>query len=82
MSVARPAAPGEPRRVEVLERDNRPVIVAGERVEEVLELWVVQSGWWTERPVNRRYWELVTIRGRRVVVFCDVETGEWYTQAA
>ena len=82
MSVARPVVPSEPRRVEVLERDNRPVIVAGERVEEVLELWVVQSGWWTERPVNRRYWELVTIRGRRVVVFCDIETGGWYTQAA
>jgi hypothetical protein len=81
MRAARLSAPNQPKPVEVLERDGRPVVVAGERIEEVLEFWVVQTGWWTDHPIHRRYWELVTIRGRRVVVFLDVETGAWFTQA-
>ncbi len=82
MRVTRPQLPGEPTRVDVLERDNQPAIVDGERVEEVLEFWVVQNGWWNDRPVNRRYWEVVTVRGRRIAVFHDLETGGWCTQAA
>jgi hypothetical protein len=80
--MTRPPLPGEPTPVDVLERNNQPAVVAGERVEEVLEFWVVQNGWWTEHAVNRRYWEVVTVRGRRIVVFHDLETGGWCTQAA
>ncbi len=82
MRLGRPRSPGQPKSVDVLERDNQPAVVAGERVEEVLEFWVVQNGWWNDRPVNRRYWEVVTVRGRRIVVFHDLETGGWSTQAA
>ena len=82
MRVKPPVAPGEPLPVEVLERDHEPVMVGGERVEQVVNFWVVQNGWWTQQPINRRYWELLTVRGRRLVVFFDLETEGWSTQAA
>ena len=34
----------------------------------------------TDRPLRRRYWEVVTIDGRDLVVFRDLEEGRWYRQ--
>jgi hypothetical protein len=56
--------------------------VDGEPVEQEIESWIVQDRWWTEEPVHRRYWELVTQRGRCLVVFHDLQTGGWFTQVA
>jgi hypothetical protein len=44
--------------------------------------WLVVGWWWTDQPVRRRYWELVTVTGRTRVVFHDVLAGGWYAQAA
>jgi CO dehydrogenase/acetyl-CoA synthase delta subunit len=44
----------------------------------VRESWLIEDRWWTERPLRRRYWELVTIDGRDLVVFRDLEAGGWY----
>jgi hypothetical protein len=59
---------------------GRPVMVDADRVETVRETWLVEDRWWTERPVRRRYWEVVTIRGRDLVVFHELEQGEWFRQ--
>jgi hypothetical protein len=59
---------------------GRPVTVEGERVESVRETWLVEDRWWTDRPLRRRYWEVVTIRGRDLVVFHELEHGEWFEQ--
>jgi hypothetical protein len=56
--------------------------VNGERIESVRESWLVEDRWWTERPLRRRYWELVSVRGRNVVVFHDLHDGGWFTQGA
>jgi hypothetical protein len=41
----------------------------------------VEDRWWTDRPLRRRYWEVVTAGGRNVVVFRDlVARGGWYRQ--
>jgi hypothetical protein len=70
-----------PRRVAVTAADGgRPLEVAGERVDSVRESWLVEDRWWTERPVRRRYWEVVTIAGRDEVVFCDLLSGRWWHQ--
>jgi hypothetical protein len=58
------------------------VVVDGEQVEQELESWIVEDRWWTEAPIHRRYWELVTRRGRCVVVFHDLIADHWFTQAA
>ena len=80
--VSRPATPNAPRPVRVRVSDGEPIEVDRQRVREWLEDWLVEGWWWTERPVRRRYWELVTVTGRNRVVFHDLRTGGWYAQAA
>jgi hypothetical protein len=61
---------------------GRPAVVAGERVELVRRDWLHRFAWWTEHPVCRRYYEVITTSGRRVVVFHDLQTGRWFSQKA
>jgi hypothetical protein len=70
-----------PRRVAVNAGDDgRPEVVGGREVDSVRESWLVEDRWWTERPLRRRYWEVVTIDGRDEVVFCDLQSGRWWRQ--
>jgi hypothetical protein len=59
-----------------------PLAVDGEMVAALRESWLVEDRWWTERPLRRRYHELVSVRGRRLVVFHDLQAGGWFAQAA
>ena len=59
-----------------------PAELQGERVESVLEEWVVEDRWWTARPVRRRYFELVLAGGRNAVVFRDLTGRGWFEQRA
>jgi hypothetical protein len=59
-----------------------PRAVDGRAIESVRESWLVEDRWWTERPLRRRYWELVDVRGRNLVVFHDLRSGGWFAQAA
>jgi CO dehydrogenase/acetyl-CoA synthase delta subunit len=70
-----------PRRVAVVAgEDGRPAEVGGRTVDSVRESWLVEDRWWTDRPLRRRYWELVTTCGRNEVVFHDLEGGRWWLQ--
>jgi hypothetical protein len=72
-----------PRRVRVAcSQDGSPLEVNGERMESVRESWLVEDRWWTERPLRRRYWELVSVRGRNLVVFRDLHADGWFAQGA
>jgi len=46
----------------------------------VREQWVVEDRWWTTRPIQRHYFELMTADGRDVVVFCDRQSERWFSQ--
>jgi hypothetical protein len=59
-----------------------PARVGSLPVEAMLEDWVVEDRWWTGRPVRRRYFELVLVNGRNVVVFKDLVGGQWFAQRA
>jgi len=59
--------------------DGRPVSVDGREVDAVRESWLVEDRWWTDAPLRRRYWEVVTSCGRDVVVFRDLEGAGWFT---
>jgi hypothetical protein len=59
-----------------------PAAVNRVRVVSVREEWRVVDRWWTERPVRRRYFEVVLESGRNVVVFRDEQDGRWYRQSA
>lgn len=62
--------------------EGQPLTVDGVPVELVRETWLTEDRWWTEQPLRRRYWELVTASGRNVVVFHDLLSGRWFTQVA
>ena len=59
---------------------GRPEEVGGHAVEAVRESWLVEDRWWSDRPLRRRYWEVVTDDGRNVVVFRELAGGRWYAQ--
>ena len=60
--------------------DGAPWQVDHEPVALVREEWRVVDRWWTEAPVNRRYFDVVLASGRNAVIFRDGETGRWFTQ--
>jgi hypothetical protein len=49
-------------------------------VRSVREEWLVEDGWWTRKPLRRRYFELVLEDGSDVVVFCEPDEGRWFRQ--
>jgi hypothetical protein len=59
---------------------GRPLAVDHHEVVSVRESWLVEDRWWTDRPIRRRYWEVVTVDGRDLVVFRDLEAGAWFRQ--
>lgn len=72
-----------PRRAEVITgADGVPVAVESVGVESVREEWLVEDRWWTERPLRRRYFELVLADGRDVVVFEAEDSASWFAQRA
>jgi hypothetical protein len=81
-TIARPAAPKAPTPTRVRAEHGTPVVVGGVRVEEVREFWIVEDRWWTEQPIHRHYWELITVQGRNVVVFHDKVADGWFSQTA
>ena len=60
--------------------DGRPQTVDGRRVDAIRESWLIEDRWWTDAPLRRRYWELVTADGRNLIAFRDLERGRWYMQ--
>jgi hypothetical protein len=79
--VSRTRRLAEPRPVRVRAAPGgRPEVVGERTVESVRESWLVEDRWWTDVPLRRRYWEVVTTCGRDLVVFRDLERGRWYAQ--
>jgi KaiC/GvpD/RAD55 family RecA-like ATPase len=60
--------------------DGAPRLVNRLSVELIREEWRVVDRWWTELPVDRRYFEVVLESGQNVVVFYDGESGRWFSQ--
>ena len=57
-----------------------PMLVNRQSVALVREEWRVVDRWWTEEPVDRRYFDVVLESGQQVVVFADEVNGGWFTQ--
>jgi hypothetical protein len=63
--------------------DGVPMAVGGVAVEAIREEWLVEDRWWTPRPLQRRYFELVLADGRDLVVYREpAEAGHWFEQRA
>jgi hypothetical protein len=61
---------------------GEPRLVDRELVTVVREEWRVVDRWWTDDPVDRRYFEVVLESGRNVCVYRDGERRCWFTQRA
>jgi len=59
-----------------------PVRVNRETVALLREEWRVVDRWWTEDPLDRRYFDLVLESGQNACVFRDEEAGCWFSQRA
>ena len=59
-----------------------PMLVNRQSVALVREEWRVVDRWWTEEPVDRRYFEVVLESGENVCVYRDAEAACWFTQRA
>ena len=57
-----------------------PVRVNRTGVAVLREEWRVVDRWWTEEPIDRRYFEVVLETGENTVVFRDQEQGCWFSQ--
>ena len=62
--------------------DGSPEVVNRQPVALVREEWRVVDRWWTEEPVNRRYFEVVLESGENVCVYRDADAACWFTQRA
>ena len=62
--------------------DGVPKRVNRQGVAVVREEWRVVDRWWTEEPVDRRYFDLVLESGQLAVVYRDGELKRWFTQKA
>jgi hypothetical protein len=79
--MAGPRRLAVPRRISVSAApDGQPLIVDKREIDSVRESWLIEDRWWTERPLRRRYWEVVTTCGRDEVVFHDLLSGRWWQQ--
>ncbi len=61
---------------------GRPLSVGGRGIDAVRESWLIEDRWWTGEPLRRRYWEVITVDGRSLVVYRDLESGAWFEQRA
>ena len=62
--------------------DGAPRSVNRQQVALVREEWRVVDRWWTEQPIDRRYFDVVLASGENAVVFLDAEGAGWFTQRA
>jgi hypothetical protein len=60
--------------------DGAPRSVNRQQVALVREEWRVVDRWWTEEPVDRRYFDVVLASGENVVVFLDGDAQRWFSQ--
>jgi hypothetical protein len=73
-----------PRPIEVeVDGAGKPRRAGGVAVDAVREDWLVEDRWWTPKPLQRQYFELVLADGRDLVVFREpADGGRWFEQRA
>lgn len=49
------------------------------QIETTLDSWQLDDEWWRQR-ISRRYVEVLIAGGKRMLLFEDLVTGEWFEQ--
>lgn len=48
-------------------------------VDSILDQWQLDDEWWRQ-PISRRYVAVMLVGGKRMLIFEDLVTGEWFEQ--
>ena len=56
-------------------RDQRPHAIT-----RISRHWRVHLDWWTHAELWRDYWEVVTDSAMLCVLYCDLNTEEWFLE--
>jgi hypothetical protein len=59
--------------------DGRTVGPSDGRIETIGETWRIDDEWW-RKTISRVYWEVILEGGKRVVLFQDLITTDWFMQ--
>ena len=51
----------------------------GGKIGSVNEIWRIDDEWW-RKQISRSYYEVMMEGGKRIVVFIDLLTNEWFMQ--
>ena len=62
-----------------LDVSGKPRAVGQSAVEAVLDSWRIDDEWW-RKPIARGYYEIVLTGGKRIVLFENLITREWWMQ--
>ena len=77
LSKSLPAQSRKPK-ASSLERPGSPGL--SKKVASIDNTWKIDEEWWREKPIIRMYYQVTTEDGRRITLFRDQTTGEWYQQ--
>ena len=62
------------------QRQHSTPKLAAQKITAINDLWQVNDEWWRERPISRRYYQITTQSDRRLTIFQDDLSGNWYWQ--
>jgi hypothetical protein len=65
------SASGEPAAVKI---PRRQAVIAIE------DCWRIDDEWWRQEPVSRLYYAVLFATGRRLVLYKDLNNGQWFKQ--
>ena len=71
---------GQPADVSVTAHDDCPKSVDARPVERIIDLWEVDTDWWTPALARRRYWQTLLSGGGLATVYHDLAAGTWRRQ--
>ena len=71
---------GQPAAVSVTAHDDCPKSVDCQPVQTIIDLWEVDTDWWTPEPAWRRYWQTLLAGGGLATVYHDLAGGTWRRQ--
>lgn len=61
------------------DEQHRPITLGGTTIEIILESWRIDDEWWRQ-PIARCYHAVLLDGGKRIVLFEDIVSGEWFAQ--
>ena len=56
------------------------IALGATRIASMEDVWRVEEEWWRSTSISRTYFEVLLEDGRRVSIFHDHASGEWYRQ--